>query len=174
MTPAQATRRGGTLIERWAQLDAMIVATEAARNDRIARANLEADAALAPLTAEIAAVRGKIEAWWAAGGKQLLPEGRKTFVFAGCELGTRKGRAKLGIVREGVTEDAVVSALRAKAWGAPYLRVTYSIDKAAALKGLDGTDGKKLGGLGLAKLQGEEFVLKREVQDGTIAGEGAR
>ncbi len=160
-TTAAATE----LCERWAMLDGQIAAIEERRQADIAAINADADRAATDLIAQRDAIGAKLEPWWVKAGEQLTEGKRKSTEIGGCMVGTRTGKAKLGV--PGKPSD-LVEALKGKRWAKPFLRVTTSLDIAAISKALPGKHGPTLKELGFRIVPGEEtFFVQRTEQEGT-------
>lgn len=155
------------LAERFATLEGEIGLVEAGRNEAIARANADADSAIAPMLAERDALRDKLCVWWGKAGPELTDGKRKSITLGGCTIGSRSGRATLSL---SVSDDDAIAALLALRGGKGFVRTKVSIDRTAVLKGLDGSFGASLGKIGFSRQPGEEsFVLERAEQAGTVA-----
>jgi len=155
------------LLERYASLEATIVAAENARNAVIAEANKAADESLAPLLEERRAILSKLEPWWLKNATKLTAGKRKSIELGGCMIGTRVGRASLGVDGD---EDAIVKKLEARPWAKLLLRVTTKLDKKAVLAATDGEHKKRLAALGLKKNDASvTFFVERAEQAGTRA-----
>ena len=156
-------------LERYAVLAAQIALVQAARDERIAGANAEADRALQPLVDEAAAIRLQVEPWWARHGAGLLPAKRKTMELGGCMIGAKAGRSSLAFA--GGNDAAALAALQECKWAKPYIRVTYAVDKTATAAGLAGKHAPGLKELGFSMPAAPEtFILEPVTQSGTIAG----
>ncbi|MBB3691466.1 host-nuclease inhibitor Gam family protein [Sphingomonas sp. BK580] len=154
------------LFERFARLGYEIQSAEVARDKAIADTNAVADAIIAPMIAERDQLREQLEPWWRRTGFGLLPAKRKTMELLGCIVGSKAGRS--AVVVPG-TEDEAVAALKQHRWAKDYVRVTEAVDKTAVRAALKGPHGDKLRGLGFGVTSpGEEFVLERAAQDGTM------
>lgn len=158
------------LLGRYAEVDARRAGAEAARKDEIGRINAAADVEVAPLLDELAAIAAAVRPWWEGDGQALATGTRKSVQLGGCMIGTRALRARL--THGFKDEDAAVEALRATRYGKQTTRVKWSLDRAAALKLVQGTSaaGKALVDLGFRAETGEQFFLERVEQAGTIAG----
>lgn len=153
------------LCEAFALADAEIAAIEHTRDQTIAKANAAADAVAAPLVARRAAIRAKLEPWWAENAAVLTQGKRKSAELGGVVLGTRTGKAKLVLAG---AEAAIVEQLRKIRGGLGLVRVTHELDKTAAMAALDGKDRDRLLALGLSRQDGtESFYIERTWQAGT-------
>ncbi|MDF1506428.1 hypothetical protein PYV61_25970, partial [Roseisolibacter sp. H3M3-2] len=113
-------------------------------------------------------ISGKLEPWFGTSGRALLPKGRKSMQLGGCEFGERAG----GKLEHGFDKDAkAVDALQQAKLGRLTLSVSYSLDKAALKKLLQGKGKTKaaLTELGFKVGSGDQFFIKRMEQGGTIA-----
>ena len=156
------------LLERFSLVDGEIAAIEGERDRRLAVVNAEADQALGPKLEERDALRQVLAPWWKDAAAELTKGKRKSIELGGCIVGTRKSRASLAIAGE---EDDALTELKALAWARKTLvRVRYSIDRAAALKALDGPRKAVLAQIGLSREEGEDvFFVERAEQPGTLA-----
>ncbi|MFZ3485296.1 host-nuclease inhibitor Gam family protein [Sphingomonas sp. 3-13AW] len=161
-TVAKATE----LLDRFASLSTALEKTNGDRNAEIAKINAAADVLAAPIVAELAKIEAAIAAWWKTAEAEITKGKRKSAELGGCMLGTRTGRTTLAIAGE---VEAVLTKLQAARWAKPYVRTTHAIDKAAALKALDGPHAKQLSELGFSKQDGQPvFFLERVAQAGTV------
>lgn len=159
-----------TLAERFAAIEGELVQVEAARNEAIAEANAEADKLAEPMIAERDAIREKLAAWWPTVSGALTQGKRKIVELGGCMIGSKLGKASLVVAAD---EMVVVAALQRRKWAGPLLRTRVSLDKNAILMSLDGVYKRDLRHLGFSRSEpGEEFVLKRTEQGGTLGGAG--
>lgn len=163
----RSTAAAAELCERYAELDAQRVAIEAERQEKLAAINADSDRAVEPVVKELAILAGKLEPWWDKQGAAELTDGkRKSAELGGCEVGTRASRAKLVLIGE---ERDIVETLRPLRWAKPFVRVKYSLDRAATLKGLDGPHEGRLAELGIEREDGtKQFFIKRVDQGGTM------
>jgi hypothetical protein len=153
------------LLERFAALEGMIGAVEAARSAAIGQANVSADQEAEPLLAEREAVREKLAAWWPGAAGQLTTGARKTVELGGCMIGTRRVRVSLAVASD---ELLVVAVLLKRKWAVGLVRLKATLDRAAILKALDGARRGELRRLGFAKSEpDEQFILERVEQPGT-------
>lgn len=158
------------LCELYAENASQIEVIDAVRASSIADANAVADRALVPLVKERDAIAAKLEPWWDEAKDELTAGKRKSVELGGCKIGTRTGKESLGIAGK---VDDIVKKLKARRWAHALLRTVTSLDKAAALKALEGKRGDDLTALGLSAVPGDEsFVLERVKQNGTIADAG--
>lgn len=150
----------------YALVDYEIGEIEAERDAAIAALNGAADEDLVPLVAQAREIEAALAGWWERSGSELTGGTRKSIELGGCVIGTRKGKAKL--VLTGTTADAIVAELRAVRWGKPFVREKFELDKAAAMKGLEGKHGDALRALGVGCDSGAEtFFIERTRQAGT-------
>lgn len=167
----RSLKEATALLERYAMLDGQIAAIEAERQDAIAAVNARADTAGNALIARRDAIAAKVEPWWAENRAELIKGKRKSIELGGCMIGSRAGRAKLGIAGE---EGDLVAALKERRWAKTLLKVSTSLDKVALLKAVNGPRGPALKELGVSRAEGvETFYVERVVQDGTLASAGA-
>jgi|GEM_PF-1330946 len=152
-----------------AQIEGRLAAVQAQRGIALARINRVADAAATLLLAQLEVVKAQLEQWWDAQGAALAPKGRKSMELGGCYIGTRTARARLA---HGFADDkAAAAALRGTRLGNQTTRVSYSIDRAATLKLLQG-EGKAAQTLATAGFRVEPaatiFYVERAEQAGTV------
>lgn len=153
------------LCERFAEVDGRIAVMEQARDAAIAAANAEADQDLAPLVAQRAAIKGKLEPWWGENAALLTKGKRKSAELGGVILGTRAGRGKVTVAG---AIDAVIESLRSTAWGRKFVRTRYELDKAKLAEGLAGKARAALATEGIAYEAGAEtFYIERTGQAAT-------
>lgn len=156
------------LLDRFKTLAGQLEAIEAGRSEALASTNAVADALAVPVIEEQNLIIERIRPWWTKAGPRLTGGKRKSIEFGGCMIGTRMSRAVLEFANG--DSDAALAALQGQRWAKPYVRVTYSVDRTATLKGLDSTHGKKLKELGFVRKPGEdEFFLQRVAQAGTVS-----
>ncbi|MEA3042989.1 MAG: hypothetical protein QOH47_827 [Sphingomonadales bacterium] len=158
------------LLEHYGELAEAAAFIETTRNAAIASANAQADAELAPLLTELAAIAARAERWWTAKGRAALAEKRKSIELGGCEIGSRASGAKLAHGFD--DDDKAVEALRGTRFGNLTTKTKHSLDRAATLKLLKagGKTGKALEALGFKIDAGaDSFFLTRIEQAGTIA-----
>lgn len=154
------------LLERFAFLDGAVAEIEEGRTARIAAVNSECDAAASTFVTERDEIVEKLSAWWPAGRASLLTGKRKSAELGGCEVGSRSGRAKLGVPED---VEGLIATMKGAPWSKKLLRVEWSLDKAAIVKELDGKRAGDLKTLGLSLVPGAEtFFVKRTEQGGTI------
>jgi hypothetical protein len=149
------------LIARVADIDGAIAAVEARRRRAIAKAGGAADAIVAPLIADRAALVAVIEPWFLKNKGTLLKGKRKSVELGGCSIGTRT-EAKALEFAHGDDKAALAAVLDAKLNGAT--RLVRLLDK-VAIKGF--VEGKSKVGVALRGLGfkvgggGEVFSIKR-------------
>lgn len=160
-----------TLCERYAALSAQADAIEATRNAAIARANADADAALAPVLKEGTAISARLQEWWPGAAGALTGGKRKSVQLGGCMVGTKSSSASLTLSCD---EGAAVKALQKdEDLAEGLLRTKVTLDRPAILKSLDGLAAKQLLKIGFGKTEpADVFFVKAVAQDGTIAGAG--
>lgn len=161
----RSTAAATELCERWATIDGQIAEIEERRQADIAAINADADRAATDLIAQRDAITEKLEPWWAKARNDLTKGKRKSTEIGGCMVGTRIGKAKLGV--PGKPAD-LVDQLKGKRWAKPLLRVATSLDATAISKALDGKHAAKLKELGFTMVPGDEtFFVQRTEQQGT-------
>ena len=159
----RSTAQATELCERFAKRQGEIDAIQAQRDKDIAAINADADRALTSLIEERDLIATKLEPWWAKSGHELLEGKKKSVELGGCIVGTVTARPTLQVAGEAKDVVALMQGLR---WAKPFLRTSYSIDRAAALKGLDGMHSAALVELGMSAAGGEDvFYVKRAEQD---------
>lgn len=161
-TTAAATE----LLERHAAREAELALVEGNRGQALAETNAAADALAMPLIEELAAIRAALEPWWKVAAGALCQGKRKSIELGGCAIGTVSGRATLSIAGD---EKALLAEMRTLRWAVPYVRVTPSIDRVAALKGIDGRHAAGLRALGFSRKDGDKTFFVRAIAAG--AGE---
>lgn len=164
----KTTEAATVLCERYAVLEGKL-ATIAGRRDRLrAKASAAADTVSVPIVDEMAAIAAQLEPWWKKNGSELTGGKRKSMTIGGCSIGTKLSTDTLAFTKG--DDKAALAALQAVSWKKPFIRVTYSVDKAATLKAMAGTKAKQLQELGFKVQPGEDmFFVKRAAQGGTIA-----
>jgi len=156
------------LLERFSKLGADLAAIEANRSVAIAGTNKVADALALPVLTELQKIHARIEPWWALNKAELTKGTRKSIELGGCMIGTKLGNTVLGHVF--VTDAAALVALQAARWAKPYVRVTYSIDRAATLGALKGAHKERLADLGFKAVPGADtFFLTPVAQSGSVS-----
>jgi len=166
----RSLKQAQRLCELYTELAGKVAAIEEERDAAIAAANARADELLAPLLQERDQIAEKVEPWFLEAKDELLDGKRKSIELGGCELGTRKGKAKLGIAGN---KDDAVEKLGSLRWAKPFLKTTVSLDVPAISKGLLGKHGSKLHEEGFAIVAGiDVFYMKRTEQGGTLAKVG--
>jgi phage host-nuclease inhibitor protein Gam len=155
------------LLERFAELDGEIAKVEEARRAELAQVNAEADAMIAPFLPERDAIVARLQAWWLEAGPALTGGKRKSMTLGGCEIGSRKSRAMLGIAGD---VAKVTERLAKQPWANEMVITTISIDRAAVLKSIDGAHAKDLAKLGFSRVEGSETVFVKRVQQGGTIG----
>ena len=93
----RSTAAATDLCERWATIDGQIAEIEERRQADIAAINADADRAATDLIAQRDAITEKLEPWWAKARNDLTKGKRKSTEIGGCMVGTRIGKAKLGV-----------------------------------------------------------------------------
>ena len=147
------------LLDRHATLEGELAAIEANRATALASTNAVADALALPIITETAAIAAALEPWWSKVRDRLTAGKRKSIELGGCVIGTRSGRAKLGVAGD---EDLIVDKMKRLRWARDYLRTTTAIDKAAVAKGFLGKRDDRLKALGFSIVPGAEtFFVER-------------
>ncbi len=164
----RSTEAATALLARYAEVDAQRGRAEADRQAEIGRINAAADAEVAPLVEQLDAMRVKLETWFGASGKALLPKSRKSMQLGGCEFGTR---ASSILVHGFANDDLAVDALKTSRFAKLTLRVKLSIDRVATKKLLqvEGRAKAVLTELGFRLKTSETFFVERVEQGGVIA-----
>ncbi|MFN3387453.1 MAG: host-nuclease inhibitor Gam family protein [Allosphingosinicella sp.] len=167
----RTTEQATALLERHAEIEALVASIEGNREKLIARVNGRADARLVPLLEEALQIREKVEPWWKEKGTALLAKGRKSLQLGGCTIGTRTSRGKLEHDFE--DDEAAVAAVRHQSFWKKALQVRLYLHRAniSTLLSLGGKTGETLKELGFRIQKGEQFFIERVSQDGAI---GAR
>lgn len=156
----------GALLEKFAAIDSVVAANEAARRDEISRVNARFDAQVFDILPQRAALVAALEAWWREGGQALTDGKRKSLVLGGCEIGSRKAPDTLAL--QGSEAEAVAALSKAR-WAKELVRVKVTIDRAAVLKSIDGAHAGELAAMGFGRIVGVDAVfIKRVEQGGTL------
>jgi hypothetical protein len=156
-------------LERFGALIAQIALVQAARDERIANANADADRALQPLLDEAATIKLQLEPWWLRMGSTLLTGKRKSVELGGCMIGSKTAKSRLAFA--GGDDLAALAALKDSRWSKAYIRVTEAVDKVATAAGLTGKHAAGLKELGFSMSPAAEmFILEPVKQSGTLAG----
>lgn len=154
------------MAERYAELDGVLATSQAMRRSAVAVAHAAADAIDRPIVEEMDALRDQLDTWYRRNADLLTGGKRRSAELGGCMLGLRAGRAKLAFA--GGDDKAAVAALQQHRWAKPLVRVTYAIDRSAALKALNGKQADQLAALGFtAEAEGDTFTLARVDQPAT-------
>jgi hypothetical protein len=164
--PANAAA-AAPLLARFAVVDGELAAVQARRRDQLTLVNSAADSQAGPLIAELKLLGERLQPWWDREGAALA-KGRKSVQLGGCVIGYRTARARL---EHGFANDAAaVEALRATRYGKQTTRLTYSLDRTATTKLVqgEGKTAEKLAELGFRVVKGEQFFVERVEQAGTV------
>jgi phage host-nuclease inhibitor protein Gam len=155
------------LADRFARLVGELETIAANRDSAIAATNAIADTLATPIVAEQAAITNALRSWWPGVASQLTDGKRKSAQLGGCMIGTKAGRASLGMRAD---EDKLLAKLKAVRWAKPFIRVKESIDKVAVRKALGGKRAPELKQFGFRLVPGtEEFFIERVEQEGAMA-----
>lgn len=155
------------LLERYAKLDGQLLLIRGAREAAIAAATTAADTEALPIVAEMDLLRDALEPWWRKNAAELTRGKRKSIALGGCTIGTKLGKDTLSL--KGDDFDAAAAALQAARWGKPYISIKVSVDKAAALKAIDGPHGARLAELGFSRKPGADaFFVAPIAQAGAV------
>lgn len=159
------------MLERFADVDGQIAAIEEARRAELAKVNATYDDLAAPLLPQLADIKGGLAEWWQAAGAELTEGKRKSIALGECEIGSRSAPASLGIDGD---EKAIARGLIKMRWARELVRVSFSLDRAAILKSIDGAHAKDLAELGLSRVAGTQTVFVKRVQQGGTQGAAAK
>ena len=155
------------LCELYSELGGKIAAGEEKRDAAIARANVAADADLAPLIKERDLIEEKVRPYFMANREKLLPAKGKSVELGGCILGSRQGTDKVELTGE---KKAVLSAMLKLPWAKKLLQVNWSVNKAKVKQAIEANRKDELAELGVKLIEGEEtFFMKRTEQGRTQA-----
>lgn len=166
--PPRTIDQASALLTRFAALDGEIEGIEAVRIEQLGAVNATQDRLLAPLLEEREAIVEQLAPWWAKDGDALTKGARKSIELAGCMIGSRTGRAVLEVPAD---MRGLLRTLARRAWGKALLRTTVTLDKAAAMRAVEGKYRRQLATLGVTRKDGEErFFVERVAQGGVIDG----
>lgn len=165
----QTKAEAQALCELWAELDGDVAAQEGARDAAISEINATADQVIEPLVARRDAVAAAIEPFFMANRDELLTGKLKSTELGGCVLGTRTGRATLGVAGD---KDEIAVKLSKLPWAKDaYVKTKVTLDAPAISKGLLGkADRAKLKRHGLSIVPGKEAFFINRTEQGRTSG----
>lgn len=117
------------LLARHSALEGQLALAEANRQSAIAATDAAADAITAPIAAELAALRGALESWWARAGAGLTGGKRKSVELGGCKVGTRTSAEKVEFT--GGDDKAALAAVTDSPLRASVTEIKRVLDKKA-------------------------------------------